>query len=616
MALLHQKRARFRGELNEYLSATRSLPPEVLTEIFRLSACNLDSREPQLYSVKIWMLLRLGSICSHWRRIVWSAAFLWTTCLLEQDYLAPPFIVALVFSNAGRGCVSVEVDLDNLPHESMLLIFQRHRAQIRALRVYTSYDDSPCNGWDRVAHYFSEPTEWPNLTELWVCSPPDVDFPDLMFQVPGVDSFHYCRRKQDNLVWCAPMHQLTVLRLQDIRIDQCLYLLFHCPGLIEFHYSSEFAECDPFLFTPETIFSPSRTPKNCPNLRIFQWRVLSEAPGQLVPSIRIEDWNRFLFSSIRFPNLEKLSWGVPHADLNQPWPTKPVDSVLVNEFMPSLSRITALDWDVPCPSYSYFSEVFSQTNLSSLQQLYLLLDHISEAVPWLEALSIDQRFANCFLPRLETIYIKLRHALDETIIFDTPFNCLQSRRLLLLEDESDPRCWDTIAFLLCWKLLPRRAPLNVEQHLMDGLQGLVNGGLGFDVAPLSEFDRIYLPDRVISNRCCHIAIHLVIVSFHFFLPSFFTLVTSVSYICLFSGISVMLEHIKLYSEHPRNNFLFLVLETTIDNFAPMHTHTLSHKLCYLESIPFFLSGRSKSYFQFVGTAIKHPLVHQGLQFAI
>jgi len=98
---------------------------------------------------------------------------------------------------------------------------------------------------------------------------------------------------------------------------------------------------------------------------------------------------------------------VPHAYQNQPWPTKPVDSVLVNHFMPSLSCNTTLDWDVPSPSYSYFNEVFSQTDLSSLQQLYLLLDHISEVVPWLKALSVDQRLANCFLPQLQTIYIEL-----------------------------------------------------------------------------------------------------------------------------------------------------------------------------------------------------------------
>ena len=45
IAPLHQKRARVRGELNEHLSATRNLFPEVLTEIFWLSACRLSLRE-------------------------------------------------------------------------------------------------------------------------------------------------------------------------------------------------------------------------------------------------------------------------------------------------------------------------------------------------------------------------------------------------------------------------------------------------------------------------------------------------------------------------------------------------------------------------------------------
>ena len=122
IALLHQKRARVHGELNEHLSATRNLPPEVLTEIFRLSACRLNLRKPQLYSIKIQMLLRLGSICSHWRSIIWSAPSLWTTCLLERDDPVPPLIVALMFSNC---CVSVEVDLRKIPDESLLLITVR-----------------------------------------------------------------------------------------------------------------------------------------------------------------------------------------------------------------------------------------------------------------------------------------------------------------------------------------------------------------------------------------------------------------------------------------------------------------------------------------------------------
>jgi len=150
------------------------------------------------------------------------------------------------------------------------------------------------------------------------------------------------------------MQQLTTLRLCDVPIDQCLYLLFHCPNLIEFHCSTQRTDTHT-IFPPDAIFRPSRTPKICSNLRIFHWKA------------RDEDWNRSLFSSIRFPNLEKLSWGVPHSSLHRTWSTESIDSVLINEFIPSLSGITALDWDIPPPSYSCFNEVFPQTGLSSLQ---------------------------------------------------------------------------------------------------------------------------------------------------------------------------------------------------------------------------------------------------------
>ena len=453
MALLHQKCTCVRGKLNEHLSATRNLPQEVLTEISRLSACRLNLREPQLYSIKIQMLLRLGSICSNWRSIIWSASSLWTTCLLEQDDPIPPLIVALVFSNAGSCRVSVEVNLDKIPHESLLLIFQHHRAQIRALRIQLRDNYFMQDEWDQLASYFSQPTEWPNLTELWVRTPNYKTFPGLMFQIPGVDSFHYCRQEWDNLVWCAPMHQLTVLRLRSNPIDQCLYLLFHCPNLIEFHCLTPTVNTHTII-PPEVIFSPSRTPKICPNLRIFHWGGLNEG------------WNRFLFSSIRFPNLEKLSWGVPHDRVRQP--LEPIDSVLVKEFIPSLSRITVLDWN-PCPpSYSYFNEVFSRADLSSLQRLYIAVDYVSEVVSWLEALTIDQRRANCFLPRLQTVYIAMPYEdLGRPMIFEALHNFLQSRRFPL-EDDGESGTIQALGYkkicalleIFTWEGSPSRATSN------------------------------------------------------------------------------------------------------------------------------------------------------------
>ena len=467
IALLHQKRARVRGELNEHLSATRNLPPKVLTEIFWLSACRLNLREPQLYSIKIQMLLRLGSVCSHWRSIIWSAPSLWTTCLLEQDNPVPPLIVALMFSNAGNCCVSIKVNLRKIPDESLLLIFQHHRAQIRALRIQLSDHDSTHDRWDELASYFSQPTEWPNLTELWVLSPSKKTLSSgLMLQIPGVDSFHYCRQEWDDLAWCAPMLQLTILRLCHVPIDQCLYLLFHCPNLIEFHCSALRTDTR-IIFAPEVIFSPSRTPKICPNLRIFHWKAEDE------------DWNRFLFSSIRFPNLEKLSWGVPYDSLRQPQSTEPIDSVLINEFMPALSRITALDWDIPPPSRTCFNEVFSRTDLSLLQRLYISLPNQAQLLSWLKALTIGQRHAKCSLPQLQNIYIETPYVqLGRPLVFEALYKCLRSR--FPLEDDGESGAIQALGHNHTYALLEVftwEGSLDLDQRQKNALKVLIAGGL-------------------------------------------------------------------------------------------------------------------------------------------
>ena len=344
---------------------------------------------------------------------------------------------------------TVEVNWDKIPHESMLLIFQRHRAQIRALRIFTC--GSMPHGWDLLAPYFSQSTEWPNLTELWVYGDRCRPISGLMLQIPGVDSsFHYCRKERDVLTWYAPMHQITTLRLRYDPVDQCLYLLFHCPNLIEFHCDYP-TDWDPPIFSPEVICSPSRTPKTVPNLRIFHWR-----------SYR-EDWTWFLFSSVRFPNLEWLSWGVGFAILRG----HAIDNVLINEFMPSLSYITTLDWGVSAPPYTCFTQLFSRTDLSSLQRLHLDFDDYSasdpEIVSWLEALTIDQRRADCFLPRLKTFCIRY---LKGQKIFKALYNCLQSRRLedddgTLRMSQDNNRSFET----LTWESSPVLVELSIDEFM-------------------------------------------------------------------------------------------------------------------------------------------------------
>jgi len=279
-----------------------------------------------------------------------------------------------------------------------------------------------------IGSLFSQPTEWPNLTELWV------------FTVWCFTYLESILPFQDILTWYAPMHQITTLRLSEIPSDQCLYLLFHCPHLIEFHCSSPTIK--KLTFPLEAISSSSQIPKLLPNLRISLWRSYNE------------DLNRFLFSSIRFPNLDKFSLQVHHDCLHGPESAHPVHSALVNEFMPSLSHITTLDWIIHSLSYPSFSEAFSRTDLSSLQRLYIRVNGTSDVIPWLEALTMDQQRGNCLFPRLKTIHIREPSQDSGAPLFEALYNCLRSRRFLSLRRMMKVAPYkrrDTITFVH-WKI--------------------------------------------------------------------------------------------------------------------------------------------------------------------
>jgi len=194
-----------------------------------------------------------------------------------------------------------------------------------------------------------------------------------------------------------------------------------------------------------------------------------------------------LFSSIRFPNLEKLSWGVPYDSLCQPQSTEPIDSVLINEFIPSLSRITALDWDIPPPSRTCFNEVFSRTDLSSLQRLYISLPNQAQVLSWLKALTIGQRHVKCSLPQLQNIHIETPYVqLGRPLVFEALYKCLRSR--FPLEDDGESGATQasghnhTCALL---EVFTWEGSLGLDQRQKNALKVLIAGGLhiNFIAAP-------------------------------------------------------------------------------------------------------------------------------------
>src|SRR6267154_6727097 len=75
---LYKRRSQLLAKVNDLKASTRHLPPEILTEIFRLYARSTQGQ----YFVDLSLLLKIGAVCSQWRETAWSAPHLWTTSLL------------------------------------------------------------------------------------------------------------------------------------------------------------------------------------------------------------------------------------------------------------------------------------------------------------------------------------------------------------------------------------------------------------------------------------------------------------------------------------------------------------------------------------------------------
>ncbi|KAF9440866.1 hypothetical protein P691DRAFT_686162, partial [Macrolepiota fuliginosa MF-IS2] len=103
---LYGKRARYLRRLNAIRSSTKSLPPEILTDIFQRVCSSLkdsSGKYPQF---------TLGAVSTHWRTVVWNSPQLWNNVLLEPlgmpvDSLAQ--LLQLHLDNAGSAPVTLRL---------------------------------------------------------------------------------------------------------------------------------------------------------------------------------------------------------------------------------------------------------------------------------------------------------------------------------------------------------------------------------------------------------------------------------------------------------------------------------------------------------------------------
>ena len=108
---------------------------------------------------------------------------------------------------------------------------------------------------------------------------------------------------------------------------------------------------------------------------------------------------------------------------------------------------------------------------------------------WLEASTIDQRRANCFLPRLQTIYIGISWQTND---IRGPLQ-LPPIKKIALEDEGESGATQALGHNHTCALLEVftwEGSLGLDKHQTDALKGLIDGGLRINLVAKPENDQV------------------------------------------------------------------------------------------------------------------------------
>ncbi|KAF9449164.1 hypothetical protein P691DRAFT_791426 [Macrolepiota fuliginosa MF-IS2] len=253
-----------RRRLNELRAQTSVLPPETLSTISQY-ACALqlmvDEDDPHLPVV-------LGTISTRWRKVVYSTPSLWMHLIVTLENAqctshANLTLLQLYFENSGNQSISIRINLiddeseyenDESKHEDdenlnkttssvcvreiLKCIFKDHPTKLRAFFCDTFFfewlppffPNVDANvgfpnlkrihiGWAGLSPILASRGN-ADLFPLRASTTPRLNYISLMNCLPAIQ---------------IPHEQITVLILEDIRIDKCFKLLFLRPNLVDYH---------------------------------------------------------------------------------------------------------------------------------------------------------------------------------------------------------------------------------------------------------------------------------------------------------------------------------------------------------------------------------------------
>jgi hypothetical protein len=407
---LNARRAALLRRLNQLRPPARVLPPETLALVFHYAAQHAPARASPLL---------LGAVCSLWRDVASSTPLLWTDIdpvpIRRNAQHSDAALLRLYFRNARALPVALHLKLDRLSsspsaasEDILRAVFLENSRSIGAL--VCSSKSSLRQRWAMLAPALAQ-AHFPNLRRLEINlrGAPLSRFERPMF--PHAPRLSRVLFSGYHLPHETFWEQITVLELSSLPVSQCLESLVRCPNLVHFRCTSPRPSHKPLDSAIDGL-----APVTFPHLTKFEWM------GSLA------EWDVFLYSYVRLPNLHHLILGSSHP-LSRPLdPTVPPSATDVPTTCPDLWKgflrhmkcLSILECTVFHSSQEWLDifDIFSST-VHTLR--FTAFRDAEETVHLLRALQINYggSAAKNYLPNLKSLSATLdlhpdrsKHVLD------------------------------------------------------------------------------------------------------------------------------------------------------------------------------------------------------------
>ncbi|KAJ3572168.1 hypothetical protein NP233_g3258 [Leucocoprinus birnbaumii] len=390
---IQHEQASLLQSFNNLHSATRSLPPFVLAEVFHYVCKDAPLYEDMLINYPAVQVI--SRVCSQWRQVAWTSPVLWTRVLLRfkapGSWASNNSFAMLKLHSANSGELALDIVLDIPDKYSSFcrrdegsgwerhyttfttifyFIFIENPSRLGSL-VLTRSGDMPKIWLELIQSYTTYPLAhnlstngYPNLTKLefrpgngmvaseWKEADAHHLFKDT--PVPRLASVSIQNRE-----WLIrfPYRDLTALHLKYFPVNQCIDFLINCPRLTSFYQSSCMKPVPSEVKPPRNILD---SPLVLSNLEDLEW------------SLGFRDWDVYLMTQFRFPSLSTLQIG--HFECpalwREPRSTEADVDIYWAPFLASLTKLKSISIDTELFTLASFELLWEP--LSRLDQLGFL----------------------------------------------------------------------------------------------------------------------------------------------------------------------------------------------------------------------------------------------------